>query len=121
MSERNKSILAFVILLSLLVMVMLLCPLPSKPAEQPQIVLVYRGMHPDGKTRIFVPQTKIALGLTPMDNYASMNPGSYTVCKMEVTQLGVRTYSGKETDKMNEILFRCGQDRYLFTVLAVNR
>lgn len=96
-------------------------PLPAPADEGPQIVLVYQGVHPDGKTKIFIPKDKIALGLTPLGDYAPMSPGAYAVCRLEITPVGVRSLDGKRVDSMNEILFRCGQNKYLFTVLVTKR
>jgi hypothetical protein len=107
------------ILIILLALILGWC-LASYSAEQtPQIVLQFKQMHPDGKIRFFVPQQPIALGLIPLNNAAPLSPEALSICRMEIVKIAVKTLDGKDAGQLDDIIFHCGPDRYIFTTLAV--
>lgn len=123
--KARTAVLLFAAALLVFVIVALLCPLrtPGEPNGS-QIVLSFeRDVQEPARTiKFFVPQGKIAFGLLPIDGPSAPLPaGSLSVCRMEVVQVALRFFDGKETGPVNEILFRCSGKRYLFTTLATVR
>jgi len=94
-------------------------PCSASELQTPQIVLRFKQTHPDGKTRFFVPEQPIALGLVPLNNAAPLSPEALSICHMEIVKIAVKTLDGKDAGQLDDIMFRCGPDRYIFTTLAV--
>jgi hypothetical protein len=115
------TILISIAIVVFFILIALLFPLPARPSEPqgPQIVLEFNQSSPDGKIRFFTVKSPVGLGLTPLNNAAPLSPGTLSICRMETAQVALRTLDGKDVGPLNDIVFRCGQDRYIFTTLAV--
>lgn len=118
MTSRTKTILIFAALVLAFFIIAALFPLKVRSQERSnQIVLEYDSSFRD--YRIFRSKTQIALGLKPLNNAAPLSPSTLSICRMAVVPVGVRTLDGKDLGPINEIVFNCGSDRYIFTTLVM--
>lgn len=113
MKPNTKSILYFLAGVLTFFLIALLFPLRAKPSEGPQIVLEYFTTLADG-TQVFIPKSIVAVGLTPLTNGAQLNKGDISICRMNTTHVGVRSVDGLKAGEMDDIGFRCGENKYLF-------
>jgi hypothetical protein len=81
-----------------------------------QVVLKYDRTV--GATRFFIPQRQIAIGLVPVDAAAPLAPNDLAICKMEVSPLAIQTFENKPAGTLDGIVFRCGENKYVFQTLA---
>jgi hypothetical protein len=80
-----------------------------------QIVLKYERTI--NGVRFFTSQ--IAIGLVSADSPAPLSPGDVSVCKMEIVPLAIQSFEQKPVGKLDGIMFRCGETKYVFQTLAV--
>jgi hypothetical protein len=113
-----KSILSVGMILMLVMMGYFTYIIPTHGAEvHNQIVLKYdRTVN---NVRFFVPSIPLAIGLVPVDAAAPLSPGDLSICKMEIVPLAIQSFQGKEVGKLDGIMFRCGDNKYIFQSLAV--
>ncbi len=118
MSTNCKTILIFSALILAFLLIAMLFPIRTHSQRiETQIVLKFERT--ENGARFFTSASRIALGLVPLNNAAPLSPQTLSVCKVEIVPLTLRSFEGKDLGTNNEILFRCGQDRYLFTTLAI--
>jgi hypothetical protein len=82
-----------------------------------QIVLKYERTV--NGTRFFTPATPLAIGLVPVDAAAPLAPQDLSICKMEIVPLAIQSFEHREVGKLDGIMFRCGENKYIFQSLAV--
>lgn len=118
MNQNKKTILIFAVLILAFLIVAMLFPLRAKSQGiENQIVLKFERT--ENGARFFTSTSRIALGLVPLNNAAPLSPQTLSICRVEIVPITLRSFEGKDLGTNNEILFHCGQDRYLFTTLAI--
>jgi hypothetical protein len=92
--------------------------------KREQVVLLYQqrsiieGQNVD---IVAVPKkTTVYLGLVPLDSQAELPAQTIMLCSPMSQRIGVRGVDGRELGPLNEIGFKCGGKRYLFTKLDLH-
>jgi hypothetical protein len=89
------------------------------PKPLPQVVLSYDHREA-GLDVVRVPATSVVvLGLAPLNEQAPLPPGTLMLCRPENIRIGLREFEGRQWGERDEILFRCGSKRYMFSKMDI--
>lgn len=115
---KVKTVLGVIVALILLILVLLFFPIPSKGTPEIKQIVLEFSSEKDG-LRYFVPKGKIGIGLLPLNSPAPLSPGTLSICRVQLVPVALRFLDGKEAGPVKDILFICGEDRYIFTSLGI--